>query len=104
MILKHYKDVPAEPVKGEPGLTVRWLIAKGDGAPNFAMRYMEVEPGASSPHHSHRAEHEVFVLGGQGVARSADDEVPVKTGDVVYVAPDEVHQFVNIGQEPLTFI
>ena len=104
MILKHFKDVPAEPVEGEPGLMVRWLIAEADGAPNFAMRYMEVEPGASSPHHGHPAEHEVFVLGRQGIARSGDEEVQVKAGDVVYVAPDEVHQFVTVGDEPLTFI
>jgi quercetin dioxygenase-like cupin family protein len=104
MILKHYRDVPAEPVEGEPGLTIRLLIAKGDGAPNFAMRYMEVEPGASSPHHSHGWEHEVFILGGQGMARSGEYQIPVKAGDAVYVAPGEVHQFVNIGHEPLTFI
>lgn len=104
MISKHYKDVQPESIEDEPGLTVRWLITGADGAPGFAMRYMTVAPGASSPHHRHSWEHEVYVLGGEGVVRSEAGDSRVKPGCAVYIEPDELHQFVNQGEQPLTFL
>ena len=104
MIVKHFEDVPAEAVEGEPGLTVRWLVSESDGAPNFAMRYMEVESDATSPFHGHSWEHEVFVMSGKGVVRSERGEDSVGPRDVVYIPPNDVHQFMNVGQEPLVFL
>ena len=28
----------------------------------------------------------------------------MRTDDVIYVAPDELHQFRNVGDEPLVFL
>ncbi len=65
MRVNHYTDTPAESA-GVPGVTVRWVIRESDGAPHFAMRVFEVEPGKASPFHTHGWEHEVFVLSGRG--------------------------------------
>ena len=89
---------------GAVGCRVRWLVDEQDGAPNFAMRRFEVAPGGFTPRHSHPYEHEVYVLDGEGEIFEGDAARPLRPGTVVYVAPDEVHQFRNTGPSPLTFL
>lgn len=104
MFVRNYRQVKAEPAEEAPGVTVRWVISEKEGAPNFAMRVFEVEPGAASPFHTHFWEHEAFILAGKGHVRGEDDETPFREGDAVFVAPYEKHQFVNDGDMILRFI
>jgi len=106
MKVNHYERVPAEGVRmdGAVGCRVRWLIGEADSAPNFAMRQFEVAPGGHTPRHSHPYEHEVFVLEGEGIVSEADAEHRLRAGDVVYVRPNEIHQFRNPGRKPLKFL
>ena len=106
MKVQHTQDVEQRPVEmeGATGCSVRWLIGKSEDAPNFAMREFEVAPGGHTPKHHHPYEHEVYVLEGEGVVLEAGREVPLKAGDVIYVAPDEVHQFRNTGRCRMRFL
>ncbi len=104
MQVQHYTAVPAEKVEGVPGVTVRWVISEKHGAPHFAMRVFEVDPGYSTPFHPHWFEHEVFVLAGHGAVRSESDETPLEPGSTVFVPGDEVHQFINKGADVFRFI
>jgi len=104
MIVKNYRQVTPEPTAEAPGVTVRWVISEKDGAPNFAMRVFEVEPGAASPFHTHAWEHEAFILAGKGHLRGEDSETPFQVGDAIFVPPEEKHQFVNDGDTVLRFI
>lgn len=104
MKVEHYSETPAEAVENVPGVTVRWVVGEKDGAPNFAMRVFEVEPGFASPYHQHEWEHEVFVLAGEGVVRKAEVESPIGHGSVVFVPGMEMHQFANRGESVLRFI
>jgi quercetin dioxygenase-like cupin family protein len=106
MKVHHLEDVPSAPVDmaGSAGCQVRWLIGEREGAPNFAMRQFEVEPGGHTPKHSHPYEHEVFILEGTGTILEGEVEHRFKTGDVIFVAPDDVHQFRNTGATPLKFL
>jgi len=101
----HYKDIenqdvpaPAEKVK------IRWLINEKQGAPNFAMRRFEIEPGGKTPYHTHPWEHEVYVLEGDAVAVSKKGETEIGPGSVVLVEPNEEHNFVNTGDKKLVFL
>ncbi len=101
----HYKDIenqdvpePAEKVK------IRWLINEKQGAPNFAMRRFEIEPGGKTPYHTHPWEHEVYVLEGDAVAVSKKGESEIGPGSVVLVEPNEEHNFVNTGDKKLVFL
>ncbi len=106
MKIVSHERVPAAPVtmEGATGCTVRWLIGKTDAAPNFAMRQFEVAPGGHTPKHFHPYEHEVFILAGEGVVFEGDVEHRLTTGDVIYVSPNDVHQFRNTGTTPLKFL
>jgi quercetin dioxygenase-like cupin family protein len=101
-----YETVPAADVTmpGAAGCKVRWLVDEQDGAPTFALRQFEVAPGGYTPRHSHPYEHEVFVLEGEGEILESDQPRPLRPGTVVYVAPDELHQFRNTGAAPLKFL
>jgi quercetin dioxygenase-like cupin family protein len=95
-------EVEARPVT-EPGAsktTVRWLLARPEGAPTFAMRLFELAPGGSTPLHEHAWEHEVFVLDGAAEVSADAEARPIKPGDAVLVLPGERHQFCNVGEGP----
>ncbi len=105
------KVVNFNKIKGEevsdPGakdVTVRWLISKNDGAPNFAMRLFEIKPGGFTPYHQHQWEHEVFILKGDGSLVTEGKASPLKPGDAVFVPGGENHQFKNVSEEDLIFL
>jgi tRNA-Thr(GGU) m(6)t(6)A37 methyltransferase TsaA len=104
MQVRHSFEMKAEPVEGVPGLTVRWLWSTLDGAPTFALRLFEVDPGSSTPYHRHAQEHEVYILSGQASLREKSQEHHLVSGDTVLVLPYEEHQFHNTGSEPLRFL
>ena len=95
-----------EPVimEGAKGARIRILIGPDDGAANFHMRHFEVDVGGCTPFHQHDFEHEVLVLKGTGVAKSEEGDRPFSPGDVIYVLPNEKHQFCNNGSQPFEII
>lgn len=99
-----YTSVPAQPAEGLPGVTLRWVLGQNVGAPNFAMRVIELQPGAATEHHSHPWEHEVFVLAGEGLVEGANGEAALQVGTCVYMPANELHQFRNTGAGVLRFI
>ncbi len=106
MKIQNYESMKQQPVtmEGSAGCQVRWLIGQNEHAPNFAMRQFEVAVGGHTPKHFHPYEHEVFVLRGQGQIMENDQSRPINAGDCIYVAPDEIHQFRNTGNQPLEFL
>jgi quercetin dioxygenase-like cupin family protein len=104
MKIQPFTQTEIEAVEEAPGVAVRWVIDKEDGAPNFAMRVFDVEPGANTPYHTHSWEHEVFILEGEGAVNTPDGQVPLEPEYVVYVGPEEKHQFINTGEGTLRFI
>ncbi|MFZ1946151.1 MAG: cupin domain-containing protein [bacterium] len=100
------QNVAAGPVKeaDAKGVTMRVLMSDKDGAPNFIMRVFEIAPGGHTLYHAHAWEHEVYVLGGRGAVRQHGRDHPIDRDSFALVAPNEEHQFVNLGDEPLRFI
>ena len=100
-----YTDVEAKAAdEGAVKLKVRWLITKDIGAPNFAMRLFEMQPGGNSPLHTHDWEHEVFILEGEGTVVGKEGEKKFKHGDAVFIRPNEKHQFKNTGKKLVKFL
>ncbi len=106
MKVQSSEKVDRRPVEmeGAVGCSVRWLVSRDDGAPNFAMRQFEIEPGGYTPHHHHPYEHEVYVLEGSGEVIDGDTPRPISAGDVILVQPNDVHQFRNTGDKPMKFL
>ena len=106
MKIKSLKDIEASKVDDPDvkGVTIRWLISEKDGAPNFAMRLFEIEPGGNTPFHQHKSEHEVFILEGKGNLVTEEGPSPLNKGDAVFVPRGEKHQFKNLFTEKLVFL
>jgi quercetin dioxygenase-like cupin family protein len=106
MILKHARDVPAEPVEkpGFSGFAARYLLTAGDGCPRYALRLMEISPGGCTSYHRHREEHEMFFLEGEGVLACNGTENRVVAGDAVLLLPCENHQVRNTGSRCMKII
>jgi len=100
--VRDFRDVEAQPAL--EGVTMRVAIGPEQGAPFFNMRVFEVQPGYSSPDHSHWWEHEVFVLSGQGVVKTDSGEIPIAHGTTIFIPGGERHQLQNRGNDPLRFL
>lgn len=106
MIAKKLEEVTQSNVdeSGAQGAKIRWLVTKEEGAPAFAMRELQLDSSGFTPLHKHPWEHEVYVLAGEGVVRGGDDEKILLPGTVVFIPPDELHQFRNTGKDMLRFL
>jgi len=103
MLCKDVSQVAAQPV--QDGIGIRWLITEKEGAPNFAMRVIEIEAGVIFAPHHHPYEHEIYVLEGQGfVTNSGGDAGEMRPGVFLLVPPNEIHGYRNTGDETLKFI
>jgi len=99
------EQVSEEPllIRDAKSTKVRYLIDQRHGANNFYLRLYEIEPGGRTPHDQHPYEHEVYVLRGRAKLLTMVNDVPtlrdVEEGDVVFIAPNQVHQFSNPNEE-----
>jgi quercetin dioxygenase-like cupin family protein len=106
MILKNLNAIEKQTVTmaGAEKVQMQLLCGPDDGCPTFAMRKFIVAPGGCTPKHQHDYEHEVLVLSGEGLVFGNGKEQPIKSGDVLFVPANELHQFRNTAGIPLQFI
>jgi quercetin dioxygenase-like cupin family protein len=110
MLVRQAEQVQPQPMTmpGASGVSMRLLVGRETGAPNYSMRLFEVEPAGHTPLHQHNYEHEVLILEGSGqLAGGEMDQMtlrPIQHGDVVFIPANEPHQFRNNGVSPLKFI
>lgn len=101
--LSEHQQTPVD-MPGATGAKMRMLIGPDEGAKVFHMRQFEVAVGGHTPHHQHDYEHEILILKGSGTAESEAGQRSFKAGDIIWVPPNEKHQFRNTGDGPLEFI
>jgi len=61
----------------------------------------------SCPYHFHNAQEEMFViLEGDGTLRVADELIPIRAGDVIFIppGPEYPHQIINSSEAPLKYL
>lgn len=102
----HYTEIPAQVIgENAPGASIRWLINKeNDGAPVFALRLVELQPDGKSLRHTHAYEHENFVVEGKGRVFIEDRWFDLSVGDVAFIPPGVLHQFINAGDSSFKFL
>lgn len=83
------------------GVTRRVFVGETGESTQFHLRYFEIEQGGYTTLEQHEHEHAVVVLRGQGLALVGCREIVMGFGDVLYVSPNDPHQFRNDeGAEP----
>lgn len=86
------------------GVSIRWLIKKDDGAPNFAMRYFEMQPYTEIPQHTHSWEHEIFILDGECEITVDNVSKSVYKNSAVFIEPNIEHSYKNNSDKVLKFL
>lgn len=84
------------------GVTRRVLASPADAA--FEVRYFELDPDGHSTFERHAHVHVVVCYRGRGRVRLGDEVHEIGFGDVVYIAPNEPHQFSNPYADPFGFL
>ena len=107
MYVINYKEREETPVElaGSRDMTVRWLIGRNTGAKTYSMRHFEIKPGGIIPLHSHKEEHEIFVLEGEAKVLGGEEGTVAKKDDVVFVPSNLLHGYDNTeGKKSFRFI
>jgi quercetin dioxygenase-like cupin family protein len=88
------------------GILRKELVGKRGESPRFHVRYFELAPGGYSTLEKHEHEHAVIPIRGRGEVQFGCYIYTVGFGDVVYIAPDDPHQFRNPDDaaEPFGFL
>lgn len=100
----HDQPLPPLAMEGTQGVSMRIMVGRADGAPNFALRQFNVAAGGHTPHHAHNYEHEVVVLGGAGTVTYGTERHPINEGDVLLIQPNVEHQFQADRGSELRFL
>lgn len=106
MKLKKFEEIKVQPYPSDKAknATGRVAIGKAEGAENYVMRILEVKKDGNTAFHSHNYEHEVFIHQGQGQIFGNGKWHAFKARDVVFMPPNEEHQFKNTGKESLFLV
>ena len=86
------------------GVSIRYLVLEEFGAPNFELRYFELQKGGKTSLDQHPSEHEVFILKGRGKLLLNDKEYPLRPNDAILIEPNEKHRLIQEGEEALGFL
>lgn len=71
---------------------------------NSETRYFEIQPGGYSSLELHRHPHSVVIIRGSGTLVLENELHDLNLHDVVFIAPETIHQFHADNDEPLGFI
>lgn len=102
--IRHGSEIEYEDLDAADGLCKGVLIGPDEGAPNFAIRRFELEPGTEVPKHTNEVEHGQYVLAGEYVVGIDDEEYELSPGDSVFIPAGTVHWYRNDGDEVGSFI
>lgn len=103
-VVRRGREVEYGAVDAAPGLGKGVLLDESDGAPHFALRRFELDPGSEVPRHTNAVEHEQYVLAGEYVVGIDDEEYTVGAGDTLHIPAGVVHWYHNEGDEEGAFI
>ena len=88
---------------GAAGLVRNVIVGSHGESSPFDLRYFEMGPGGSSGQARHPREHVVIGVRGKGKAVVGDRTIDLNPLDVLYIAPDELHQISNREEQPFGF-
>ncbi|MBT3228454.1 MAG: cupin domain-containing protein [Candidatus Marinimicrobia bacterium] len=103
MSVKHFQDLPLEPVAAGEKTSKQVLISSEEG-PNFAMRRFVIEAGGFMPLHTNSVEHEQFCIGGEAEVVIGEELVTVKKNDVVFIPANVPHSYRTTSSEAFEFL
>lgn len=99
-----YTNLPEDPKTCCAKTTVRQLHTPEGNSRQCDIKVFEMQPNGYSPLHKHPSEHKVLVIEGEGVVFDGKREDSIQSGDVIFIASNEQHQFKNAKEGLLKFL
>jgi quercetin dioxygenase-like cupin family protein len=101
----YVRDLASAPTGELEGLVSHVLLQDGDVAGGeLSVTWVDVEPGARQPRHSHPPQQTYLITRGSGVMHVGDEEREVGVGNLVFIPSGVEHGIDNTGDETLTYI
>ncbi|MDP4160318.1 MAG: cupin domain-containing protein [Bacillota bacterium] len=106
MIVAHEKDIKGLELNGDSMKNVlkKVLISPQEGWEGYVMRVFDLDTDGYTPKHSHPWPHINYILKGKGTLHLDGIDHEIEAGSYAYVPGNKIHQFLNRGTEPLSFI
>jgi len=108
-LIRNINDVPLTHMVREPHYDAYGArLARGTAARKLGASIDVLAPGKRGcPYHLHHAQEEMFIIvEGNGTLRVAEELLPLKAGDVVFIpaGPEYPHQILNTSEAPLKYM
>jgi quercetin dioxygenase-like cupin family protein len=112
-LYKHKGEMTWSGIREEPyktkghewsNIVRRVLIGSHGESTKFHVRYFEIATGGCSSLETHRHEHVVICLRGEGIVRTGRKKSKMGFMDTLYISPDTVHQLSNPFDAPFGFL
>lgn len=87
-----------------PGVAHRTLAGAEHGLERLAVWLQHIDAGGATPPHRHDCEEVVLVQAGEGTLIMHDRRQTFRAGDTLIVPPNELHQILNTGAQPLQLL
>ena len=101
---RHVDDTPAVPIEGARDTALRLMVGEADGAPNFVLRRIDMQPGGGMPLHTNDIEHVQYVLSGRAKVTVGDVVHEVGSDTSLFIPAGVPHAYEPIGDEPFVFL
>jgi uncharacterized cupin superfamily protein len=108
-LIRNVRDVPyTDFVRAPLYESQRSKLSMGTAAKKLGTSFDILPPGKRvCPYHLHHAQEELFVVvEGTGTLRVAEEMLPIKAGDVIFIpaGPEYPHQIINTSEAPLKYL
>jgi len=108
-LIRNFLEVPRERYLRPPRYdSLVGAVSEGTVARKLGCGVDTVAPGQQScPYHFHHSQEEMFIiLEGQGTLRVADELLPIKAGDVIFIpcGPEYPHHILNSSEAELKYL
>jgi len=108
-LIRNFLDIPRDRFLRPPRYdSLCAVLSDGTAALKLGCGVDTVAPGQQScPYHFHHVQEEMFiVLEGEGTLRVADELLPIKAGDVIFIpaGPEYPHHILNSSAQELKYL
>lgn len=95
-------DIAELPKTAMPGIRHTTLASSANGLRHLSIWRQTIDGGQATPPHRHDCEEVVVIDSGRGELHIAGGVYPFGSNTTLVIPPNEDHQIVNVGAEPLT--
>jgi mannose-6-phosphate isomerase-like protein (cupin superfamily) len=86
------------------GVAIKMFVDRSFGAIHQSLFLIQYQPGAKIDLHDHTFEESYFIVGGRVQATADGKTYDLGPGDVIWTGVGCIHNFANVGDEPVRWI